>query len=92
MPDRILFPLFGLIALAMIGAALIWPQGLGARSPGPFGHLPVQQTEAAKAARAKASQAPPELPMAPVTAGPAAPPTIPDPASNSAPDPAKVPQ
>ena len=72
MPDRILFPIFGLIALAMIGLALVWPQGLGARSPGPFGHMPTQQTEAAKAARARASQAPPVLPMAPVpSAGPA---------------------
>jgi hypothetical protein len=66
MPDRILFPLFGLIALVMIALALVWPQGLGARSPGPFGRTPVQQTEAAKQARARASQAPPELPMAPV--------------------------
>jgi hypothetical protein len=72
MPDRILFPLLGLIALAMIALALVWPQGLGARSPGPFGHVPTQQTEAARAARAKASQAPPELPMAPVTAVPSA--------------------
>jgi hypothetical protein len=65
MPDRILFPLFGLIALAMIALALVWPQGLGARSPGPFGHMPVQQTPAARAARAKADQPPPALPMAP---------------------------
>ena len=36
-----------LAALAVAGAtialALVWPQGLGARSPGPFGHMPVQQ-------------------------------------------------
>ena len=72
MPDRILFPLFGLIAFAMIALALVWPQGLGARSPGPFGHVPTQQTEAAKQAKARANQPPPELPMAPVpSAGPA---------------------
>jgi hypothetical protein len=76
MPDRILFPIFGLIALAMIGLALVWPQGLGARSPAPFGHMPVQQTEAAKAARARAAQAPPALPMAPA---PAASPATPAP-------------
>jgi hypothetical protein len=80
MPDRILFPLFGLIAIAMIALALIWPQGLGARSPGPFGHMPVQQTEAAKQAKARASQAPPELPMAPIPSTSAAPPSPPAPA------------
>jgi hypothetical protein len=69
MPDRILFPFFGLIACAMIAAALVWPQGLGARSPGPFGRQPVQQTQAARAARARAKAPPPELPMAPVTSG-----------------------
>jgi hypothetical protein len=66
MPDRILFPLLGLVACAMIAAALVWPQGLGARSPGPFGRQPVQQTQAVKAARARAKAPPPELPMAPV--------------------------
>ena len=70
MPDRILFPLFGLIALAMIAVALIWPQGLGARSPGPFGRVPTQQTQAVQDARARAKQPPPELPMAPVTSAP----------------------
>jgi hypothetical protein len=38
MPDRLFFPLMGLIAAAMIALAIVWPQGLGARSPGPFGH------------------------------------------------------
>jgi hypothetical protein len=38
MSDRIFYPLAALIALAMIGLALIWPQGTGLRSPGPFGH------------------------------------------------------
>ena len=46
MYDRLLFSLLGLAALAMIGLALVWPQGLGARSPGPFGHEPVQQAKA----------------------------------------------
>jgi hypothetical protein len=70
MADRILFPLFGLIALAMIATALVWPQGLGARSPGPLGRQPVQQTQAVVAARARAKAPPPELPMAPVTSNP----------------------
>jgi hypothetical protein len=38
MSDRIFYPLAALIALAMIGLALVWPQGTGLRSPGPFGH------------------------------------------------------
>jgi hypothetical protein len=68
MSDRLLFSLTGLGAALMIALALVWPQGLGARSPGPFGHTPVQQTAAAKAARARAEgkgAAPAVLTMAP---------------------------
>ena len=36
MSDRVFFSLMALIALALIGLALVWPQGLGAPSPGPF--------------------------------------------------------
>jgi hypothetical protein len=49
MPDRIFMPLMGLIALALITASLVWPQGEGDRSWGPFGHTPVQQTAEMKA-------------------------------------------
>jgi hypothetical protein len=38
MSDRIFYPLAAVIALAMIGLALVWPQGTGLRSPGAFGH------------------------------------------------------
>jgi hypothetical protein len=38
MSDRLVLPLIALAALAMIGLSLVWPQGLGARSPAPFGH------------------------------------------------------
>ena len=48
-PDRFFYPLAGLLALALIGLALAFPQGQGARSIGPFGHTPVQQTPAAQA-------------------------------------------
>jgi hypothetical protein len=68
MADRVLFPLLGLAAVLMIALALVWPQGLGARSLGPFGHTPVQQTAAAKAAKARAaarSGAQPVLTIAP---------------------------
>ena len=69
MSDRVLFSLMGLAAVGMVGLALVWPQGVGARSPGPFGHVPVQQTAAAKAARAHAAAGPPVLSLAP-SAGP----------------------
>jgi len=35
--DRLFFVLMGLVAIAAVAFALVWPQGLGARSPGPFG-------------------------------------------------------
>jgi hypothetical protein len=44
MPDRILMPFLALIGLAMIAFSLVWPQGYGARSPDPFGSVPIQQT------------------------------------------------
>ena len=50
MLDRLYLPRLGLAAVAAIGLSLVWPQGLGDRSPGPFGHTPVQQTPAMKAA------------------------------------------
>ena len=76
MSDRVLFSLMGLAAVAMVGFALVWPQGVGARSPGPFGHTPVQQTAAAKAKRAEAAAPPPVLSLAP-SAGPSQPSTAP---------------
>jgi hypothetical protein len=50
MSDRLILPALALIALVMIALALVWPQGLGARSPGAFGHTPVQQTPEMQAA------------------------------------------
>ncbi|MFT4254252.1 MAG: hypothetical protein QM608_17430 [Caulobacter sp.] len=49
MPDRIFMPLCALIALAMVAFSMVWPQGYGARSPGPFGATPLQQTPEMKA-------------------------------------------
>ncbi len=37
MSDRIFFVLVGLLAAGAISLALVYPQGLGARSPAPFG-------------------------------------------------------
>ena len=38
MSDRVFFALAAAVAAGMIALALVWPQGLGTRSPGPFGH------------------------------------------------------
>ena len=35
--------------VAAIALALVWPHGLGGRSPAPFGHEPVQRTAAVQA-------------------------------------------
>jgi hypothetical protein len=48
--DRFYLPLLALATTATIVFALVWPQGLGARSWGPFGSTPVQQTAAVQAA------------------------------------------
>ena len=50
MLDRLYLPFLGLAALSAIALALVWPQGLGDRAPAPFGHTPLQQTPAMKAA------------------------------------------
>jgi hypothetical protein len=50
MLDRLYLPLLGLAAVAAIALSLVWPQGLGARSPGPFGGPPEQQKPAMQAA------------------------------------------
>ena len=50
MSDRIIFLSIAVAALALIAFSAVWPQGLGARSPGIFGHTPVQQTPQMQAA------------------------------------------
>jgi hypothetical protein len=44
MLDRLYLPFLGLCAVAAIALSFVWPQGLGARSPGAFGRTPEQQT------------------------------------------------
>jgi len=44
MSDRLFFSLTALIAILMIALAAVTPQGLGARSPGPFGRPLAQPT------------------------------------------------
>jgi hypothetical protein len=50
MLDRLYLPFLGLAAIAVVALAMVWPQGLGDRSPPPFGHTPVQRTPAMQAA------------------------------------------
>lgn len=38
MNPKIFYPAAALIALLMIALSFVWPQGLGQRSPAPFGH------------------------------------------------------
>jgi hypothetical protein len=57
MRDRLFFSILAGAAVVMIALASVWPQGYGARSPGPFGHTPIQQTPEMRAAMARAEAA-----------------------------------
>jgi hypothetical protein len=50
MLDRLYLPVLALAAIAAVALAMVWPQGLGDRSPAPFGSFPVQRTPAMQAA------------------------------------------
>ena len=56
MSDRMILTLMAAFAALMIAFAAVWPQGLGDRSPGPFGHTPTQRTPAMRAALARANE------------------------------------
>jgi hypothetical protein len=57
MLDRLYMPLLAVAALAAVALAMVWPQGLGDRSPGPFGVEPVQRTPEMQAAMQRATLA-----------------------------------
>ena len=57
MLDRFYLPLLALGAIGAVALALVWPQGLGDRSPAPFGHEPVQRTAAMQAAMKREHEA-----------------------------------
>ena len=57
MLDRFYLPLLALGAVAAVALALVWPQGLGDRSPAPFGHVPVQRTAQMQAAMRRETEA-----------------------------------
>ena len=42
--DRFYLGLLAIGAVAAVALALVWPQGLGDRSPAPFGHEPTQRS------------------------------------------------
>ena len=57
MLDRFYLPLLALGAAAAVALALVWPQGLGDRSPAPFGHEPVLRTPEMQAAMKRETEA-----------------------------------
>ena len=50
MRDRFYLPMLGLAAVLAVALAAVWPQGLGDRSPGPFGREPEQRRPEVQAA------------------------------------------
>jgi len=57
MLDRFYLPILGVIAVGAIALALVWPQGLGDRSPPPFGHEPVLRRPEMQAAMKRQHEA-----------------------------------
>ena len=57
MLDRLYLPALALASAAAIVLAMVWPQGLGDRSPPPFGREPVQRAAAVQAAMKRETQA-----------------------------------
>ena len=67
MSDAVFFATVGLLAAGAIALALVWPQGLGARSPAPFGHI--LESELAARAAPPTPQPPPPPPPTPPRPG-----------------------
>jgi hypothetical protein len=42
MSNKVFYGLMAALTLGMIALALVWPQGLGSRSPAPFGHAIIE--------------------------------------------------
>jgi len=57
MLDRLYLPFLAIAAIAVVALAMVWPQGLGDRSPDPFGSTPVQRTPAMQAAMQRETEA-----------------------------------
>ena len=56
MKNTVFFVLCGLFALAVIALSLVWPQGLGSRSPEPFGK-PIEEPDYKRVDRERAQRA-----------------------------------
>jgi hypothetical protein len=56
MSDRLFFALAALAAIVLIALSAVMPQGLGARSPGPFGRPLAQPAPTSSGAPAAAAQ------------------------------------
>ncbi len=50
--DRVFYPLVALVVVLLIALASVYPQGQGARSPKPFGHVTRMELKARKKAAA----------------------------------------
>ena len=57
MLDRFYLPLLAVGAISAVALALVWPQGLGDRSPDPFGHEPVQRSAETQARMKRETEA-----------------------------------
>jgi hypothetical protein len=64
MGNRTFYGLMAALTIGMIALALMWPQGLGSRSPAPFGHdiiqpdiVRMEREKAERDVRRKADQA-----------------------------------
>lgn len=63
MGNKTFYGLMAFLTVGMIALALVWPQGMGARSPAPFGHAVLesdyqrmQRDKAAREAKREADQ------------------------------------
>ena len=96
MSDRVFFSLAALAAIVLICLAFVWPQGLGRRSPKPFGYETASQI-AARTPKLRPTSNPVALPppilspaLAPEPSSVPTPMAVPTPAPAPAPLPADV--
>ena len=77
MSDRIFFSLAALAAVLMVALALVCPQGIGKRSPKPFGHETYYAAEARRDAAEAAAKAAAKATVKPAPSGAPPAPTAP---------------
>jgi hypothetical protein len=69
MNDKIFYSLAGLAAILMVSLSLVWPQGIGALSPKPFGH-PLIEPDVVRMEREKQAHETAKALPAPETSAP----------------------